>query len=812
MEAFTQDVRYGIRMLRRTPGPTAIAVLTLALGIGANTGIFSLVNAVLLRPLPYPEPGQLVRVFGAFPAQPHFPMAVADFYDYRQRTSVFSSSALYAERDLDLTLGDRPEHLSGMGVTHEYFRVLGYHPSIGRDFDEKEEYKDNNHVVILSDRFWRTHFQADPSIVGRTLQLSGEPFTVVGVMPPGVQHVGGDYHTPLHGDTVDFWWPLATQPHKPDGCDRGCHYLNMVARLKPGITVSAASAAMNSVADQFARELPDYNGHALIIPLKEEIVGRARLLLTVLMGAVGFLLLIACVNVANLALARATSRYREIAIRSVLGAAGLRIIRQLLTESLLLAFLGCAFGLLLAELGVRGLVALSPEKLPRLQLVHIDTPLLLFAAVVTVLTALLFGLAPALAVIRTNVNESLKDGDRGSTSGGTRGRLCNALVTAEIAIALVLLTGAGLLLRTFLNLQSLEPGFNPAGVLTFHTQLPAKRYPNPESQIHFYQSLAARLRTLPGVQHVGIGSDIPWTGYDENASFDIPGLPKDPNHSPEARYHYASPDYFRALGIPLLGGRFFTATDDPKAPTVMIINDAFANRYFPGQNPVGKILDFSGWGFKQITIVGVIGDVKDTPDAPAAKPAFYWDDWQFTGFGDERIVTLRASSNLNSLAAALPKEILALDRDLPITDVKTMDEVGAHAISTAKFTVLLVGTFAGLALILAAIGIFGVVSYSVTQRTHEIGVRMALGASQQNVLGMILKQGARLAALGVGIGLFAAFALTRALHGLLYQVSASDPWTFAAVALVLVTIALLACYIPSRRALRVDPLVALRYE
>jgi predicted permease len=812
MEAFTQDVRYGIRMLRRSPGPTAVAVLTLALGIGANTGIFSLVNAVLLRPLPYPEPGQLVRVFSVWPVQPHFPMAIADFYDYRQRTSVFSSSALYAERDLDLTLRDRPEHLSGMGVTHEYFRVLGYHPTLGRDFDEKEEYKNNNHVVILSDRFWRTHFQSDPGIVGQTLQLSGEPFTVIGVMPPGVQHVGGDFHTPAHGDTVDFWWPLALQPHKPDGCDRGCHYLNMIARLKPGISPAAASSAMNSVAEQLGHELPDYNGHALIVPLKEEIVGRARLMLTVLMGAVGFLLLIACVNVANLALARATSRYREIAIRSVLGAAGLRIIRQLLTESLLLAFLGCAFGLLFAELGLRGLVALSPENLPRLQLVHIDTPVLLFAAFLTLLTALLFGLAPALAVAKTNANESLKDGDRGATSGGTRGRLRNILVTAEISLALVLLTGAGLLLRTFVNLQHLDPGFNPDHALTFHIQLPNKRYPEPASQIHFYQSLTARLQALPGVQSVGIGSDIPWTGYDENASFEIPGLPRDPNHSPEARYHYASPDYFRALGIPLLSGRFFTAADDATAPTVMIINAAMANRYFPGQNPVGKILDFAGWGFKQVTIVGVIGDVKDTPDAPAAKPAFYWADWQFTGFGDERIVTLRATSNLNSLAAALPKEVLSLDKDLPITDVKNMDEVGAHAVSTAKFTVLLVGIFAGLALVLAAIGIFGVVSYSVTQRTHEIGIRMALGASQENVLSMILKQGAQLAALGVSFGLLAALVLTRALRGLLYQVSASDPWTFAAVTFVLVAIALTACYIPARRALQVDPLVALRYE
>ena len=810
MEGFMQDVRYAIRMLLRTPGPTSIAVLTLALGIGATTGIFSLVDAVLLRPLPYPEPGQLVRVFTVLPTQPHFPIAIADFYDFRQRASAFSSSALYAERDLDLTLSDQPEHLSAMAVTHEYFSVLGYHPSLGRDFDEKEEYKNNNQVVILSDRFWRTRFQADPSVIGKALQLSGQPFTVIGVMPPGVQHVGGDFHTPAHGDTVDLWWPLALQPHKPDGCDRGCHYLNMVARIKSGITTDGARAAMESVVQQLRRELPDYDdAHVLIVPLKEEIVGRARLMLIMLMGTVAFLLFIACVNVANLALTRATARSREIAVRSVLGAAAWRIIRQLLTESFVLAFLGCAFGLIFAEVGVRGLVALSPTKIPRLQLVHIDTRVLLFAVVITVLTAILFGLAPALTLAKTNPNDSLKDGDRTATSGGTRTHLRSALVTAEVALALILLTGAGLLLRTFVNLQHVDPGFNPSQALTFHIDLPGKRYPDQAAQIRFYQNLTERLRVLPGVQSVGIGSDIPWTGYDENTSFQVTGTPSDPNHSPEARYHFASPDHFRALGIPLLSGRFFADTDSPKTPLVVIVNNAFAQKFFPGQDAIGKRIDF--WQFKNVMIVGVIGDVKDTPDASSTKPAFYWADWQFSD-GGERIVTLRTSGSVDSLAAELPKQVLALDKDLPITDIKPLEEVGAHAISTAKFSLMLVGAFASLALVLAAIGIFGVVSYSVTQRTHEIGIRIALGASQENVLGMILKQGAILAGLGVGVGVVAAFTLTRVMRGLLYGVSASDPWTFLAVALALIAITLVACYIPARRALRVEPLVALRYE
>jgi predicted permease len=809
MQTFLQDVRYGIRMLLRSPGSTAVAVLTLALGIGANTGIFSLVNGILLRPLPYPEPGQLVRVFTVLPTQPHFPVSVADFYDYRQHSDAFASSALYAARDLDLTLRDRPEHLSGMGVTHEYFRVLGYHPALGRDFEEKEEYKKNNHVVILGDRFWRTHLNADPNILGHTLLLSGEPFTVIGVMPPGVQHVGGDFHTPAHGDTVDLWWPLPLQPHQTAGCDRGCHYLNMVARLKPGASLAQASASMNTAAAQLAKEVPDYDAHILIIPLKEEIVGRARLMLIVLMGAVGFLLSIACVNVANLALARATSRYREITIRSVLGASGLRIIRQLLTESLLLAFLGCALGLLFAGLGVRGLLAFSPEKLPRLQLVHIDGRVLLFAALVTISTSLLFGLAPALAIMKASASQSLKDGDRGATEGGTRGRLRNSLVTAEIALALVLLAGAGLLMRTFVNLQHVDMGFNPSHALTFRIQLPQKRYADPDRVIHFYQNLAERLQALPGVQSVGVGSDIPWTGYDENTSLDLVGVPSQLNNSPEARYHFASPHYFRATGIPLLSGRFFTAADDPKSPPVVIVNSAFARRYFPVEDAVGKRLDI--WGKKGALIVGVIGDIKDTPDAPATKPAFYWPDWQFPD-GDERVVVLRATSDLVSLAAAVPREVLALDKDLPVTDIKTLDEVGAHAISTAKFALVLVGAFAGLAVLLAALGIFGVISYSVTQRTHEIGIRMALGAQEQDVLGMILRQGTKLTALGVLFGIVASLTLTRAMRGLLYRVSAADPWTFAIVAVVLVALALAACYIPARRAVRVDPMTALRYE
>ncbi|MFZ0883425.1 MAG: ABC transporter permease [Candidatus Acidiferrales bacterium] len=809
MASLPQDLRYAFRMLGKNLGFTAIAVLTLALGIGANTAIFSVVSGVLLRPLPYPEPGRLVRVFTVLTTQPHFPMAVADFYDYRERTKAFASSALYAERDLDLTANDRPEHLSGMGVTHEYFRVLGFHPILGRDFDQSEEYKKNNHEVLLSERLWRTHFNADPNIVGKSVLLSSESFTVIGVMPAGIQHVGGDFHSPAHGDTVDLWWPLPLLPHDAAGCDRGCHYLNMVARLAPGVTVAQAAAAMNSASAQLAIEHPGNAHTILIVPLKEEIVGRARLMLTVLLGAVGLLLLIACVNVANLSLARATARQREFALRSVLGAGKLRIVRQLLTESLLLAFFGCALGLLFAIWGVDLLLALSPGQLPRLQAVHIDARVLGFAAFITVLTSVIFGLAPALATLRTDVNKSLKDGDRGSTAASGRGRLRNALVVVEISLALVLLAGAGLLMRTFANLQRVSPGFRPENVLTFHTELPDKRYPDNPSFIRFYRNLAARLQTLPGVQSVGVGSDLPWTGYDENSDFEIEGRPNSPSQAPESRYHYASPGYFATIGQPLLAGRSFALTDDEKSPKVLMINSAFARRYFPGQEAVGKFLNL--WGFKHVQIVGVVGDIKDTPDAPSTKPALYWDDWQFNLQARE-VVVVRATSNLAALARAIPPEVQALDKDLPVADIEPMEEVGAHAFSTARFTLLLVGSFAGLALILATVGVFGVMAYSVTQRTHEIGIRMALGAQTRDVHRMVLAQGAALSAAGVLFGLLAAFSLTRVMTGLLFGVQPSDPWTFVAVSALLALVALAACLLPARRAMRVDPTVALRYE
>jgi predicted permease len=515
------------------------------------------------------------------------------------------------------------------------------------------------------------------------------------------------------------------------------------------------------------------------------------------------------VNVANLSLVRATTRQREFALRSMLGAGNFRILRQLLTESLLLAFLGCALGLVFAIWGVDALIALGPEQLPRLQAVHMDARVLGFAALITVLTSVIFGLAPALATLRADVNQALKDGDRGTTPSSGRGGLRNALVIVETCLALVLLAGAGLLMRTFINLQHVSAGFQPEHVLTLRTDLPNKRYPDDATAIRFYKNLVERLKTLPGVQSAGVSSDIPWTGYDENSSFGIEGRPENPNESPEARYHFATAGYFETIGTPVLNGRSFALTDDEKAPKVVMINAALARRYFAGEDPVGKMLDL--WGTKGVKIIGVVGDVKDSPDGTAAKPAFYFNDWQNTD-RDARVIVLRSTANLAPLVQAVRTEFASLDKDLPVTDIKPMEEVGAHAVSSTRFTFLLIGCFAVLALVLACVGIFGVMAYSVTQRTHEFGIRMALGAQQRDVLRMVLTQGARLLIAGLVLGWIAAFSLTRVMAGLLYGVSAGDPWTFAGVSALLAAVTIAACVLPARRATKVDPIEALRYE
>ncbi|HZS04058.1 MAG TPA: ABC transporter permease [Blastocatellia bacterium] len=804
-----QDLRYGFRLLIKNPGFTLIAVITLSLGIGANTAIFSVVNGVLLKPLPYPEPERLVRVFETSRNFPKFPMSPGNFRDYRDQNTVFESFAVYTRNDLELSLGDKPERLAALIVSSGFFRALGFEPLLGREFNRDEELP-GTRVVVLSHSLWQRRFGGDPDIVGKKITLSGNPFTVVGVMPAGVQHVGGDYRTLPHGESVDVWWPMGLEAKSP----RFAHFLNTIGRLKPGVTREQADAEFNAIAGRLAEQYPDTNEAWRIrtVALHEEIVGRTRATLLVLLGAVFFVLLIACVNVANLMLVRATAREREVAVRSALGAGRARLIRQMLTESLLVAALGGLSGLLLARLAISALIRLGPEQLPRLQMISIDGRILAFTLATSLLTGLLFGMAPAFQSMKLSLNELLKEGGRAMSGGTRQRRLRDALVITEVALALVLLVGAGLLLRSFLKLQQTDPGFRPEGVMTMSLSLPRARYSEPDKIVAFYDRLIERVSALPGVQSVGLTSDLPWTGYDENAGFSIEGKTFPPGQDPHGRYHFASPDYFRTIGVPLVAGRWVNSGDVRKAPQVVLINQSMARRYWPEGNAVGGRITFSDKpkGEDWMTVVGVTSDVKDYPTSAEAEPAFYWPLAQQPN--GEMILAIRTSVDPFTLVEAVRSQTRSLDKDLPLADVRTLEAIATAATGGQRFTLLLVSLFAATALALAAVGIYGVMSYLVTQRTHEIGIRMALGAGTVDVLGLVLRQGMRLAAAGVATGLAAAFALTRLMESLLFGVRPTDPVTFIGIPLVLAGVALVACYFPARRAMKTDPMVALRYE
>jgi predicted permease len=809
MQTLVQDLRYGARMLMKKPGFALIAVLTLGLGIGANTAIFSVVNGVLLKPLPYRSPEQLIRLFESSRTQPRFPMSGGSFQDYRDQNSTLSGLALYTRQDLDLSQDNRPERLAALRVSAGYFDLLGAPPMLGREFRREDELPDNNQVVILSHGLWKRRFNGDPNIVGKSILLAGAPFTIVGVAAPGLQHVGGDYRSMAHGESVDVWWPVPLPPQS----SRFSHYMNAIGRLKPGVSPAQAYADFNTIADRLAQQYPNSNqGWRIAIkPLQEEIVGSARTTVLVLFGAVFAVLLIACVNVANLLLARATAREREIAVRSAVGAGRGRIVRQLLTESLLLALISGSVGILLAYWFIDALRSLGPEQLPRLQAVSVDWRILLFTLALTLLTGVLFGLAPALQSGRVNLNELLKEGGR-SGAGERRRRLRDALVVAEVAMALALLVGAGLLARSFWKLQQTDAGFNSEHVMTASITLPRARYENGPKVAAFQQRLLERISGLPGVQNVGLTSDLPWTGYDENAGFTIEGKTFPDNDGPGGRYHFASADYFRAIGVPLVAGRFFNESDRMDAPSVVLINRAMAERYWPGESAVGHRFTFSSrpkdrdW----FTIVGVVGDVKDFPHSPVAAPAFYWPTTQQAP--RETILAVRGNLDPARLVESLRNEIAALDKDLPLAEVKPLDTVAASAVAGRRLTLWLVGCFAMTALALAAVGIYSVLSYLVAQRAHEIGVRMALGARLGDVLKLVVRQGMTMVLLGVGLGLAAAYGLTRLMKGLLFGVSATDPLTFAAIALLLIVVALVACIVPARRATKVDPVIALRCD
>jgi predicted permease len=772
------------------------------------------IDGVLLKPLPYPHADRIVRLFFSSNDYPKFPLNPFDFRDFRSRSRSFDSLAAFTRSDVQLSGSGEPVRLAAFRVTAGYFHVLGLGPEQGREFDEKDELAGSGRVVILSDRVWRMQFGAEPDIVGRKITLNSQPFAVVGVMPPGTEHPGNDYHALPYGDSVDAWWPF-TFDGNPN--QRGSHYMEGIGRLKPGKTPAEVQAEMNALVAEVGREHGGYDGwHMLVIPLYREIVGADERMLLVLLGAVGLVLLIACANAANLLLARATARQREIAVRMALGAARARLLRQMITESLLLALVGGGFGALLALGGVRALVALLPGGFPRADSIHVNASVFIFTLLVALATGLLFGLAPAMQSSRVDVQQALREGARGATGSKHHQRLRDALVVAEVALACVLLVGAGLMLRSFVNLLRMDPGFRPEHVLTASLSLPDTEYKTPASALHFEDQLTANLAAAPGVKYAGIGTDLPWTGYDENdGGFLIQGEQPPPGQEFHARYHFASADYFRALGIPLVRGRFFTDADNHDAPMVLMINETMARLYWPHRDAVGGRVSFEDNPKEKdwMTVVGVVGDVKDRPASSGAEPAFWWPMAQVPLLnGGVMSVAIRSDSNATGLANELRREVHRLDPALAVADMRQMDQIADASIATARFSLFLVGLFAALAITLAAVGTYGVISYSVGQRTHEFGMRMALGAARSDVLQLVLSQGVRLALAGVILGAAGALALARVLRSLIFDVSPADPVTFAAVGTLVLIVAVVACYIPARRATEADPMVALRSE
>ncbi len=819
METLWQDLRYSARMLVKNPGFTLIAVITLALGIGATTAIFSVVNGVLLRPLDYHDPQQIVTLLhkGRSPVSP------ANFMDLRASSQSFELMAAAEAWGGTLASDDRPEAVSGLRMGDGLFDLLGVQPLLGRTLRAEDFEPGKDHVLVLSHKLWQRAFGGDPSVVGRPLALSGEPYTVVGVMPPQFQF------PPFWSTRAELWAPLDLSNR---ATSRGGNSLRVFARLKPGASRTQAQAEIDAINIQLAHAYPDQNTglDIRVDPLNEKVVGNVRPALLILSGAVGFVLLIACANVACLLLARAATRQKETAVRVALGATRRRILRQLLTESLLLSLCGAAVGILVAEWGVELLTALLSGnsssfsvRLPRLNEVKIDAGTLGFTFTVSLVTSVLFGLAPALSASKPDLNQVLKESGRGTTGG--RRRLRETLVVAELALALVMLIGAGLLMTSFVRLQSVDPGFNPQKLLTMTTSLAgASQYVGPAREA-FYQQLTDRLTALPGVESASAVNHLPLAGDVWGTTLAIEGRPlAAPGESIVAAFRVSRPDYFRTMGIQLSAGRDFTQRDTPEAPGVVILNETLARRYWPAEDPLGKriTLDDPRGTTKTpewLTIVGMVKDVKQESWTDAPSNEIYLPFQQSGGFysGVARqftsmTIVVRTTVEPRGLAAAVQDTVRTFDRAMPVSNVMSMEQVIADALWQPRFNLQLIGLFAGLALVLAAIGLYGVMSYSVAQRTHEVGLRMALGAQRADVITLVLRQGMKLTVVGVALGLFASVALTRLMANLLFGVSATDPRVFGVIALILVGVALLACIVPAHRATRVDPMVALKYE
>jgi putative ABC transport system permease protein len=812
MRTLWQDVRYGFRTLSKNPGFTAVAVLALALGIGANSAIFSVVNAVLLNPLPFPEEGQLLRLGEGTRGQPLAERGSFSFPDYRdvgaQAQTLAHVAAFWNSGAILTGEGLEEEQLHGADVTPEYFAVLGTRPELGRVLTDEDDHP-NADAVVISHSLWQRRFGGRRDVIGQQLKLGSSTMTVVGVMPAGFEY-------PFRATHQDFWEPLDDRP-TPAREQRDNRSYNIIARMKPGVTVGQANAELDTISRRLEQQYPDSNTTVLVAgaSMRDDVTRDVRPALLILLGAVGFVLLIACANVANLMLARATARHKEIAVRTALGASRWRIVRQLLVESLLLALAGGGAGLLLAVWGAAVLVAASPADIPRVEQVGLDARVVAFTLLVSALTGVVFGLVPALQASKTELTNALKEGGRGTTEGFRRNRARSLLVVAEVALSLVLLIGAGLLIRSFVRLMQTDPGFDPGRVIALDIPLGRQRYDTPEKQAAFFNQLVERARQLPGVEAVGLVNNLPLTHNVDELTFNIAGRPPfPPGAEAQANDTVVSPGYFEAMKIPLREGRMFSAQDGPDTPRVMLVSQALARKYFAGQNAVGQrlVIDYDP-PLANVTyeIVGVVGDARRISLEEAAEPEFYVLNDQLPQ-RRLNLVVRTSAANPASMTAALRGAVAELDKGQTIWQTRTLDQLVSASVAGRRFNMALLGVFAFVALALAALGIYGVMSYSVTRRTHEVGVRMALGASRGDVLRLIVGQGMALALAGVVVGLAAAFAVTRVLAGLLYGVTATDPLTYAGLALLLAAIAFVSCYLPARRATKVDPMVALRYE
>jgi putative ABC transport system permease protein len=797
------DLRYALRQLIKAPSFTIVAILTLALGIGACTAIFSVVNVVLLRPLDYSDPDRIVAIRETqLPQFPEFSVSPPNFLDWEKQTKSYEYLAAYSGAALNLTGEGEPQRLIGVKATAHYFDVYGVKPVLGRMLLPEEDGQGKNHVVVLSYSFWQRVFGGARDVLGRAIQLNGEPYNVVGVAPPGFGLAS----------KVELWTPMAFKPDETANDARGGHYLNVVGRLKPGVMVTQARAELTVIADQLAKQYPDpQKGWGIfMMPIQDYSVRDVKPVLYTLLGAVGCVLLIACANLANLLLARATARSREISIRAALGAGRGRLVRQLLTESVVLAVCGGIAGIILARWGLDALLALAPTTLPRISEIHLDSRVLLFSLALSVVTGLVFGIAPAWLAARADVNEALKQGTRGSTEGGARGRLRSALVVIEVTFALVLLGGAGLLARSFIQLANVDPGFTPENATLLRLSLPGKKYAEKDQQIGFANALVESMKNLPGVQAVGITHSMPLVS-DYVLSFNIEGRPAlDPAESPSLNYYAVTPDYFRAMGIRLVRGRVFTPQDDARAPRVAIINETMARQFFPNENPLGKRINISTGPDAWREIVGVVGDIKQygvdkTTSAQGYEP---FAQVPFTSLN----VVLRTKGSPAALLGSLRPTVYAIDKDQPVGIIRPLEEIMADNIARQRFAMLLLTVFSGVALVIAAVGIYGVMAYNVVQRTGEFGIRMALGAQQRDVLKLVLTQGGKLIGLGLVIGLLATIGASRAMGSMLFNTSAYDPLTLASITLLLGAVALVACFFPANRATKVNPIEALRTE